>query len=137
MIDEIMNIKTGKNELRKFGITIGIIIFLIGGFLFYKEKDFSHVFMVAAIALIGFGMILPIILKPIYLVWMTFATILGWFMTRLILSFLFFVIMSPIGLVSRLLGKDFLGINNNTSLSSYWNYRDNDKEKNQIYEKQF
>jgi len=137
MFDEIKNIKSGRSDIRKFGITIGIILLIIAGFLFYQEKDSFRILVGVATALIVSGIIIPIILKPLYLIWMIITTILGWFMTRLILSLIFFVIVSPIGLVSRLLGKDYLSLNKDDSIKSYWNYRDRDKEKNQDYEKQF
>ena len=137
MFDEIKHIKTGKKDLRIFGVTIGIILLLIAGFLFYKDKESFQIFLYIAGAFIGFGSIIPIILKPIYIVWMVFAVILGWFMTRVILSLLFYVIITPIGLVLRIFGKDFLDLKKQAVQGSYWNQRDSNLEKNQNYEKQF
>ena len=68
---------------------------------------------------------------------MTFAVVLGWFMTRVILSLLFYVIITPIGLVLRIFGKDFLELKKQAVQGSYWNQRDSNLEKNQNYEKQF
>lgn len=137
MFDEIKHIKTGKTELRSFGVTIGIILLLVAGFLFYKEKESFQIFLYIAGTFIGFGLVIPIILKPIYIVWMTFAVVLGWFMTRVILSLLFYVIITPIGLIMRAFGKDFLDIKKLALKGSYWNQRDSNFEKNQNYEKQF
>ena len=137
MLEEIKHIKTGKKDLRSFGFIIGIILLLIAGFLFYREKESFQTFLYIAGAFIGFGLIIPIILKPIYIVWMTFAVILGWFMTRVILSLLFYVIITPIGLVLRIFGKDFLELKKQSVQGSYWNQRDSNLEKNQNYEKQF
>ena len=137
MFDEIKHIKTGKKDLKSFGVTIGIILLLIAGFLFYKDKESFQIFLYIAGAFIGFGSIIPIILKPIYIVWMVFAVILGWFMTRVILSLLFYVIITPIGVVLRIFGKDFLEIKKQSVQGSYWNQRDSNIEKNQNYEKQF
>ena len=137
MFDEIKHIKTDKKDLRSFGVTIGIILLLVAGFLFYREKESFQIFFYIAGAFIGFGLIIPIILKPIYIVWMTFAGILGWFMTRVILSLLFYVIITPIGLVLRIFGKDFLELKKQAVQGSYWNQRDSNLEKNQNYEKQF
>ena len=137
MFDEIKHIKTGKKDLRSFGVTIGIILLLIAGFLFYKDKESFQIFLYIAGAFIGSGMIIPIILKPIYIVWMTFAVVLSWFMTRVILSLLFYVIITPIGLVLRIFGKDFLELKKQAVQGSYWNQRDSNLEKNQNYEKQF
>jgi hypothetical protein len=137
MFDEIKHIKTGKRDLRSFGVTIGTILLLIAGFLFYKEKESFQIFLYIAGAFIGFGLIIPIILKPIYIVWMAFAVILGWFMTRVILSLLFYVIITPIGVVLRIFGKDFLDLKKQAVQGSYWNKRDSNVEQNQNYEKQF
>lgn len=137
MFEEIKNIKTGKKDIRSFGITIGIILLIIAGFLFYKEKESFQLFIYIAGSFIGVGLIVPVILKPIYLIWMMFAVILGWFMTRLILSLLFYLVITPIGLVLRVLGKDLLNLKKQEVQDSYWNMRDPQIEQNQNYEKQF
>lgn len=137
MFEEIKNIKTGKKDIRSFGVTIGIILLIVAGFLFYKEKESFQLFIYIAGSFISLGFLVPIILKPIYLVWMIFAVILGWFMTRVILSLLFYLVVTPIGLVLRLLGKDLLELKKQEVQGSYWNFRDSRKEQNQNYEKQF
>tara|TARA_B100000519_G_C14198880_1_gene416847 strand:- start:729 stop:1142 length:414 start_codon:yes stop_codon:yes gene_type:complete len=137
MFEEIKHIKTGKKELRSFGVTIGIILLLIAGFLFYKEKESFQLFIYIASSFIGIGFIIPILLKPIYIIWMTFAIILGWFMTRVILSLLFFVIITPIGIILRLFGKDFLDIKKQAIEESYWNIRTNGHLEKENFEKQF
>ena len=136
MIEEIKNIPNSKKDIRSFGITIGIILFIISGLLMYYEKEIFQTIAVLASALIGLGLVLPMLLKPIYFVWMVFAAILGWLMTRVILSVVFYLIMTPIGLITKLLGEDFLALRKVES-DSYWNYRDSSEEKSQNYEKQF
>tara|TARA_Y100000816_G_C25849215_1_gene443641 strand:+ start:122 stop:535 length:414 start_codon:yes stop_codon:yes gene_type:complete len=137
MFEEIKNIKTSKKDIRNFGITIGIILLIVAGFLYHKEKDSFQLFIFIAGSLISLGFLIPFILKPIYLVWMIFAVILGWFMTRLILSLLFSLVITPIGLVLKIMGKDLLELKKDVVQGSYWNVRDRDKEQNQNYEKQF
>ena len=135
-MEEIRNIKTEVKNLKDFGITIGIVLLLIAAFLYFKDLySYNLLFFIAGI-FIGLGLTLPIILKPFYLIWMTFAVLIGWFMTRLILSLLFFTIITPIGVIFRLTGKDFLKIKK-IKQNSYWNYRNSEIEKNQNYEKQF
>jgi len=136
MLEEIKNIKTRIKDLRSFGITMGIILLIITGFLFYKENESTQIFLYIACSFIGLGLLLPIILKPIYIVWMTFAVILGWVMTRVILSIVFYLILTPIGLITRLFGEDFLDLNKSNT-ESYWNNRNSDFELNQDYENQF
>ena len=136
MVEEIKNIPNSKKDIRSFGITIGIILFIISGLLMYFNKEAYQLIAIIASIFIGLGLILPIFLKPIYFVWMTFAAILGWVMTRVILSVVFYLIMTPIGLITKLLGEDFLALKKIES-DSYWNYRDSSEELNQDYEKQF
>ena len=137
MIDEIKNIKTGQSDLRKFGITIGTVFLIIGGFLFWKEKELFKLFLTIGIVLFVAGIAIPFILEPVYWIWMIFATILGWIMTRIILSILFYVILTPIGLISRLFGKQFVELRWDKSNDSYWNFRSNENLKKENYEKQF
>ena len=137
MFEEIKNIKTAKKDIRSFGVTFGIIFLIIAGFLYYQEKNSFQLFIYLAGSFSFLGLILPIILKPVYMIWMIFAVILGWFMTRVILSLLFYLIITPIGLVLRLRGKDLLDLKEQKNQKSYWNMRNPDKEQNQDYEKQF
>ena len=136
IIFEFRKIKTRKKDLRNFGLTIGIILLVIVGFLFFKEIASYKIFAYTAVIFIGLGLMIPIILKPIYIIWMVFALILGWIMTRVILSLLFYTVLTPIGFLSNIFGKDFLKLNK-LETDTYWNYRNSDTEINQDYEKQF
>ena len=137
VLEEIKQIKSSKKDLRNFGITIGIVLLLIAGFLFFKEKELFQTFLYIAGAFVVIGLILPTILKPIYLIWMTFAVIIGWIMTRVILSLFYYTIITSIGVIMRTFGKDFIDKTKVIYTDSYWNQRDGDIEKNQDLEKQF
>ena len=137
MLEEIKNIKSEKSDLRKFGITIGVILLIIAGFLFWKEKESFQILLTFGVTFCILGIAIPFILKPIYWVWMIFATILGWIMTRVILSLLFYIIFTPIGLILRFFGKQFLELRWDKSKESYWNYRTNERLIKENYEKQF
>ena len=64
------------------------------------------------------------VLKPVYIGWMTFAFALGWVNTRLFLGLFFYLILTPMGLLVRLLGKDLLDERIDRKASSYWKKRD-------------
>ena len=136
MIEEIKNIPNSNKDVRSFGITISIILFIISGLLFYYGKEIYQLIAIIGSGFLVLGLILPILLKPIYFVWMTFAAILGWIMTRVILTLVYFLIITPIGLITKFLGEDFLELKKSNS-DSYWNNRDSHLETNQDYEKQF
>ena len=136
MIEELKNINTKKSDIKSFGFTIGVILFLITCLLFYYEKEsYKLIAFIASIFIIT-GATIPIILKPIYIIWMTFAVVLGWVMTRVILSLVFYLILTPISLLTKIFGEDFLGLKEK-DVDSYWNLRNSVTELNQDYEKQF
>ena len=137
MIDEIKNIKTEESYLRKFGILVGTVFLIIAGLFFWKGEDPFQLFLVIGTVLFVAGITIPFTLKPIYWVWMVFATILGWFMTRVILSLLFYAVFTPIGLIARLFGKQFLELKWDRSQNSYWNMKTVEPFNKKNYEKQF
>ena len=77
MLEEIKNIKCEKTDLWKFGITIGVILMIIAGLLFWKEKQFFQIFLTTGIFLSLTCLAITIIMKPIYWIWMIFTKILG------------------------------------------------------------
>lgn len=136
MIAELNSIKSSRKDLKNFGFVIGFILLIICIFLLVRGKDsFIYFFSIGSILII-LGGITPVILKPIYKIWMVFAVIIGWIMTRVILSVLFFSIITTIGIFTRLIGKDFLNLRSKNN-ESYWNIRNKEYELNQDYEKQF
>ena len=124
-------------DIRKFGLTIGIFLILIAAFLYWKGRDAFDVFLFSGAALIVLGFLLPLILKPVYWLWMVLSIILGWIMTRVLLSLLFYLVLTPIGLIARLLGNRFLDLQWDRSTDTYWNYRDNEGQSAEEYERQF
>ena len=136
LIDEIKSIKCNRKELVKFGITMAVILGIIGLLLLRKGRGSYAYFLGAAIIFLGTGLAVPVVLKPVFYFWMTFARILGFFMTRVILSILFFVILTPVGLLARIFRKDFLDEKIDRGAASYWKPVAGDKGK-ESYEKQF
>ena len=132
----ISRIKITKEEIRKFGIVIGSILLIIGVILLWKRNIYYPILMIIGVFLFVGGLSIPIILKPIYIIWMIFATIMGWLMTRFILSLLFYGLITPISLIARLMGKKFIYLRWDKINNSYWNYRSN-KVQNVDYEKQY
>ena len=138
IIEEIKNIKSGKKELRKFGITMGAVFVVIGGLLWWREKNYYSYFFMLSAAFIFPALIIPSVLKPIHKFWMGLAVLMSWVMTRVILSILFYLGITPISFLARLFGKDFLGLKfNKNNTSSYWIPKERKKFERDSYEKQF
>jgi len=135
--EEIKNIKEDKTTLRKFGLTVGTVLLLVGIVLYLTGKSSSVIFAGIGVLLILFGLILPNILKPLNKIWMTLAVILGWFMSRIILIILFYLIITPIGFLLKIAGKDFLNLQSDNDKNSYWEIREKKVTEKIDYERQF
>lgn len=135
IIEEIKSTKSERAELRSFGITIGIVLGLLGGLFLWRGKDYFPYFFILSAAFLLLGLVVPIALKVIHKVWMTLAMLLGLLMTRVILSLLFYLVVTPIGLLARLFGKDFLNLKKNAD--SYWIPKNAVKFERSNYERQF
>ena len=134
---ELRSLKRTPKELRKFAYLVGSVFILIGGAGFFKHWD---VLVVAAlwgaglILLLG-GLLNPRSLERLYAVWMGIAFALGWVVSRAILILLFYLVITPIGMLARLFGKKFIDITFPQAVESYWISRQNSKRIN--YEKMF
>ena len=138
IIEDIKNIKSGRGQLRQFGITIGVVLVLLSGIFFLKGKDLYTSLLAISLIFLFLGLICPKVLKPIQKVWMSLAIVIGWFMTRLIMIILFFLIVTPIGIIGRLLKKQFLDLGfKKDNKDSYWIPHSAAADDIARYEKQF
>ena len=115
-----------KKSLRKFGITVGTVILIITLWL-YLEYSFSFLLLVLALFssfLILSGLLKPQILRDLYKYWMGFAFVLGWFVSRILLTILFIFVLSPIALIAKLFKKDFLNLEKRKQRVTYWVNKD-------------
>ena len=89
----IKNIKSEQRELRKFGIMVSIILGFMGGYFLWSGKDYYTYLFMLSITFFLISSVLPILLKPFHKMWMTLAVLIGWFMTRVILSVLYYFVL--------------------------------------------
>ena len=137
LIEEIKHIKESKKDLRKFGLTVGIVLLMISVILFMIDKSSYVYFGVIGGILVLAGILFPAVLKPVNKVWMTLALILGWFMSRVILTILFYLVLTPIGFIAKIFGKRFLSLKIDTEEKSYWEKREGKSPNITEYERQF
>ena len=107
-------------ELRKFGLLFGFIGAVAGTYLVWKESPYWPWVLGAAGCFALTGVVAPRLLRPIYGVWMKLAFVLAWINTRLLLGLFFYLVMTPIGLILRVMGKDLLDKRIDRARRSYW-----------------
>lgn len=116
--------KSVKADLRKFGrvmagafAVITLIVFWRSGWT--QTPWVEGLGLIAAIFL-ALSLVWPKALIPIEWAWMKLAMVLNYIMTRVLLSLVFFLAVTPIGLIFKLLGKDLLGKRFDPNAKTYW-----------------
>lgn len=117
---ELQSLETSAKKLREFGFVVGGIFCLLSGFLFWRENAHAAIFLWPGVPLIILGAALPRILKYPYLAWMGLALVMGAIVSRILLTILFFLAVTPIGIITRLMGKRFLDLSFDRSQKTYW-----------------
>jgi len=114
---------------------MGIFLLLLGSALWYLNFPGNTFGILAGGLLSAMALLFPYVLRPLYSVWMSLAVALGFIMTRLLLSIIYYLVFAPVHLVFWLRGKDPLNRGLVPSSVSYWipkgpkTYEKQDSEK--------
>jgi|SRR5947207_15854559 len=101
-ITECFNRSITKDQSRDTGMAMVLLLLLISG-------AFKRELLVAlAIIVLVIDMIFPQLYRPVAVVWLTGSHLLGTVVSKILLTIVFFVVVVPIGLIRKLLGRDSL-----------------------------
>jgi hypothetical protein len=137
MIDEIKSIKSGPKELRECGLTVGIVLLIVGSILFFKQKPSATTVLIIGTLFCFTGVFLKKLLLPFQKVWMSIAIVLGFFMSRIVLTILFFLVITPISFIMKISKKDILDEKIDKNAKTYWNDISSVVKEKESYEKQY
>jgi len=146
LLEELKNIDSSKKVIRKFSYQVGIILGLLGLLLSLISKSIHFGVIIAGLLLIITGLLRPILLYPLHKLWMGLSIILGFISTRVILFLIYYFVLTPIAVIGRIAGKDFLDEKIDKKKDSYWYIRDastvsdnlnNDKSADDNLKRQF
>ncbi len=126
ILQEIKELPSTSRDLRKFSLTVGIAFVVLWAvfafvipYLFGKGGSLPILWQIG-VALAVVGTLAPTVVKPLYYAWMTMALALGFVMTRVLLTIFFFLVLTPVALVFRLIGRDALHRKLDRDAESYW-----------------
>jgi len=125
-----------KKSLRKFGVTMAIAFSIITLLILWKHRHSIVSTSIISFAFLFFAIAAPGILRWAYIVWMRFAFILGWINTRIILVAMFYLVLTPIGIVMKLFGVDLLQ-RKRDNRATYWLKREDSPFNAADYQRQF
>ena len=96
-----------KRTLRQFGLMVGGVFLLIGLWPFVWRQEAVRIWAVVPGSLLAItGLVVPSLLKQVYQGWMRVGHVMGWVNTRIILGVLFYGVVTPMGLVMKVTGRD-------------------------------
>lgn len=123
---------------REFGLVVGGVFVLLGTWWVYRGKftTIRDVPIVLGAALVLFGALFPRVLVYPNKAWMLLAEGLSYVSTRIILAIVFFVVLTPIGLIKRAMGWDPLH-RRSTPRDTYWRPYSKRQLDSRHYEKMF
>ena len=119
-------IKISSN--RSFGIVFFIVFLLIALYPLLKGNDLRIWSLIISFIFLILGLINSKILTPLNRLWFKFGLLLGKFISPLIMGIIFFAVVTPIGIIMRLLKKDLLNLKYNKK-ETYWIDKSGPKSK--------
>lgn len=135
--EELKHIDKSDEAVKKTGLTVGVVLILISMLLWYFGKTTFVYFSITGGLFVILALIAIPVLRPFHKLWMMFALMMGFVMSRVTLTLLFYIVLTPIGLIAKLVGKKFMPLRFEKKASTYWAKRENQAKQQIDYERQF
>jgi hypothetical protein len=108
-----------KSSEKSFGIVFSVVFLIISLWPFLDGNQIRLPWLIVSAILILLSFLKPILLKPFNLLWMKLGALLGKVVAPIVMLVIFFVVVTPIGIVLKIFKKDLLGLNFSDH-ESYW-----------------
>lgn len=117
-----INWKPTSKEVRQFAGLCLVIFGLMGAWSWHKTGsiDTARWFWLAAVAIGGTGLAMPALVRPLYVAWLMAAFPIGWTVSHVLLGAIYFLVLTPFGLIVRLTGHDPMHRKFEPESETYW-----------------
>ena len=119
-------IKIGSN--RSFGIVFFTVFLIIATYPLINNGEIRIWSLILSLTFLILGLLNSKILYPLNKIWFKFGLLLGKLVSPLIMAIIFFLVVTPIGILMRILNKDLLNLKFNKN-KSYWIEKNEQKSK--------
>ncbi len=128
------NSKISMSSNKSFGIVFFIFFFILGIWPSINGNQINYILLILGFIFLILGLFNSKILTPLNFVWCKLGIYLGIIISPIIMGIIFFLIVTPIGVFMRLMGKDLIRNKKNKSFKTYWIERQKEKSsmKNQF-----
>mgnify|MGYP001490130186 FL=1 len=125
-------IKISSNK--SFGIVFFVIFIVIALWPLMKGGDLKIWSIIIAIIFLFLGLINSKILTPLNKLWFRFGVLLGKIVAPIVMGIIYFVLVTPIGVIMKIFKKDILNLKIDKNKKTYWLKKDENKQnmKNQF-----
>jgi len=113
---------------RSFGIVFFTVFFIVSIYPIFKSGDLRIWSLIISIIFLILGLSNSKILTPLNKIWFKFGVLLGNIVSPIVMGIVFFIVVTPISLIMKSLGKDVLNLKKNTN-KSYWIKKTGPKSK--------
>ena len=120
------DIKISSN--RSFGLVFFVVFLLISIYPLLHGQNLRFWSLIVAIIFLALGLLNSKILTPLNKIWFKFGLLLGRIVSPVIMSIIFFFVVTPISFVMKILGKDILNLKQNNN-NTYWIEKSGPKSK--------
>ena len=120
------DVKIGSNK--SFGIVFFIVFLIISFYPLINQENIRVWSLIISLIFLILGLLNSKILNPLNKLWFKFGMILGRIISPIIMSFIFFLVVTPIALIMKLLKKDILNLKFNKT-NTYWIEKSGSKSK--------
>ncbi len=131
-------LKNMSNEIkissnRSFGVVFFIFFLLISCYIFFKNQEVNFILISLSIIFLILGVLNSKILTPLNYIWFRFGMFLGYIISPIIMGLIYFFLVTPIGIITKLSGKNLCNLKKE-NFDSYWIKKKNEKSsmKNQF-----
>ena len=119
MLEKFSKVKIGSN--RSFGFVFFIVFFIVAFWNFRGElSQIRTIPLYISLVFLILGLINSKLLTPLNKLWFKFGMLLGAIIAPFVMMLVFFIVVTPIGLIMKLIGKDLLNKKINKNVKSYW-----------------
>jgi hypothetical protein len=123
---KINKIKISSNK--SFGIVFFIVFLIISIYPIINNNEIRVWSIIVSIIFLIMGLRNSRYLTPLNIMWCKFGILLGNLISPIVMGLIFFIIVTPIGLLMRIFSKNFLNLKKNND-NSYWVKTNNQKSK--------
>jgi len=119
-------IKISSNK--SFGIVFFIFFFIVSLLPLLSSNEIRIWSLIISLIFLILGLLKSTLLTPLNKIWFKFGIFLGRIISPFVMSVIFFLVVTPIGILMRIIKKDLLNLKYNKS-SSYWIVKKGPKSK--------